>query len=430
MAPSFWCGVSFGLRPRLCPFALARARPSLVRARISSRSNSARPPKTVSIKRPCAVVVSAHASAKDRKPAFRSVIASSVFNRSRVDRARRSSRVTVRTSPGPSSANTRRSCARSVLAPLAVSRNTFPAPAARSWRTCTVTLCPSVDTRAYPKIIGRLCNRLVQGESSIGSTAQNPCRSLEFCNMGKTLMMISLGQKRLRPVTVIATDVYVVVCSSRNENLQRRTIGRNRLGQMRRAALALAQRRQREAEVVLRRRPVERHPIARPLLQRQAVGRNRLGQMRRAALPPAQPRQRAAEVVLRRRPVERHPIARPLLQRQAVGRNRLGQMRRAALPPAQPRQRAAEVVLRRRPVERHPIARPLLQRQAVGRNRLGQMRRAALPLAQRRQREAEVVLRRRPVARHPIAGQFLQRRTIGRRCGGESTVIASLIPNH
>ncbi len=36
-----WCCVSFGLRPRLCPFDLARARPSDVRARISSRSNSA-----------------------------------------------------------------------------------------------------------------------------------------------------------------------------------------------------------------------------------------------------------------------------------------------------------------------------------------------------------------------------------------------------
>src|SRR5258705_566253 len=41
------------------PLAFARSRPSPVRVRISSRSNSARPPKTVSIKRPCAVVVSA-----------------------------------------------------------------------------------------------------------------------------------------------------------------------------------------------------------------------------------------------------------------------------------------------------------------------------------------------------------------------------------
>jgi hypothetical protein len=36
--------------------------------------DSARPPKTVSIKRPCGVVVSAHTSAKDRKPACLPVI--------------------------------------------------------------------------------------------------------------------------------------------------------------------------------------------------------------------------------------------------------------------------------------------------------------------------------------------------------------------
>jgi hypothetical protein len=45
----------------------------------------AEPDATVSIKRPCAVVVSAHVSPSDRKPAFLSVIAASVFNRSRVD---------------------------------------------------------------------------------------------------------------------------------------------------------------------------------------------------------------------------------------------------------------------------------------------------------------------------------------------------------
>ena len=90
-------------------------------------------------------------------------------------------------------------------------------------------------------------------------------------------MIVSLGQKRLRPVTVIATEVYVVVCSRRNENLQCRTVGRHRLRQMRRAALPLAKPKQREAEVVLRRRPVERHPIARPFLQCRAEGRDRLG---------------------------------------------------------------------------------------------------------------------------------------------------------
>ena len=51
------------------PRSLARLRPSPVRARINSRSNSARPPSTVSISRPWALVVSAHASLSDLKPA-------------------------------------------------------------------------------------------------------------------------------------------------------------------------------------------------------------------------------------------------------------------------------------------------------------------------------------------------------------------------
>ena len=51
--------VNFGLRPSLTPRALARSRPSVVRVRIKSLSNYASLPKTTSIKRPCAVVVSA-----------------------------------------------------------------------------------------------------------------------------------------------------------------------------------------------------------------------------------------------------------------------------------------------------------------------------------------------------------------------------------
>jgi hypothetical protein len=39
----FWWSVSFGLRPIFTPFALARSRPSPVRALINSRSNSASP---------------------------------------------------------------------------------------------------------------------------------------------------------------------------------------------------------------------------------------------------------------------------------------------------------------------------------------------------------------------------------------------------
>ena len=86
-----------GCTPRAC----ARFLPSPVRARISSRSNSAKPPRTVSITRPCDVVVSAQASLRERKPAPALATTSSTFSKSRVDLASRSRRETITTSPGP-----------------------------------------------------------------------------------------------------------------------------------------------------------------------------------------------------------------------------------------------------------------------------------------------------------------------------------------
>jgi hypothetical protein len=99
-----------------------RSRPSPVRARMSSRSNSARPARTVSIRRPCALVVSAHVSRNDRKPAPLPPIAARVLRRSRIDLASRSSRVTRRTSPSLRASSARFSPARSVRAPLTFSR--------------------------------------------------------------------------------------------------------------------------------------------------------------------------------------------------------------------------------------------------------------------------------------------------------------------
>src|SRR5580704_2230706 len=66
IASRFWWSVSLNGRPIFCPRATARARPSPVRVRIRSRSNSASPPRTVSIRRPCDVVVSAHVSPRDQ----------------------------------------------------------------------------------------------------------------------------------------------------------------------------------------------------------------------------------------------------------------------------------------------------------------------------------------------------------------------------
>jgi hypothetical protein len=91
--------------------------------------------------------------------------------------------------------------------------------------------------------------------------------------------------------------------------------------------------------------------------QRGAVGLDRRLQPRRAALAFPQPLKRDAEVILRHRPLERHAIARPFLQRGAEGLDRRLQLRRAALALPQRPKRDAEVVLRPRPVERHAIAR-------------------------------------------------------------------------
>src|SRR4051794_28901805 len=75
IASRFWCGTNFGFRPSLTPRALARARPSPVRVRISSRPNSAKPPSTVNIRRLYGVVVSAYVSPSERKPACLPVMA-------------------------------------------------------------------------------------------------------------------------------------------------------------------------------------------------------------------------------------------------------------------------------------------------------------------------------------------------------------------
>jgi hypothetical protein len=85
--------------------------------------------------------VSAHVSLGERKPAPLPVMVASVFNRSRVDRASRSSRVTVNTSPFSSLPTARRNWAQSALARLAVSRIIFSAPAARNCFTLANRQC-------------------------------------------------------------------------------------------------------------------------------------------------------------------------------------------------------------------------------------------------------------------------------------------------
>src|SRR5262249_54935737 len=88
-------------RPIFTPARLARSLPSLVLILISSRSNSARPPNTVSISLPAGVVVSAQGSARDLNKQSLSVICFTVVRRSMVDRANRSNRVTTKQPQAP-----------------------------------------------------------------------------------------------------------------------------------------------------------------------------------------------------------------------------------------------------------------------------------------------------------------------------------------
>jgi len=83
-----------------CPRAFARLRPSAVRVRIKSRSTPANPPSTAIISRPVLVVDSAHGSANERNCAPASAICLTMANRSMLERASRSIRVTVTTPPG------------------------------------------------------------------------------------------------------------------------------------------------------------------------------------------------------------------------------------------------------------------------------------------------------------------------------------------
>jgi hypothetical protein len=97
-------GKALGLAWKRTPFASALVLPSLVLLRMRKRSYSARPPSTVSISLPAGVVVSAQASPRLRNVAPALPIASSVFKRSRVERASRSSLDTTSVSPSPNAA--------------------------------------------------------------------------------------------------------------------------------------------------------------------------------------------------------------------------------------------------------------------------------------------------------------------------------------
>ena len=89
------------------------------------------------------------------------------------------------------------------------------------------------------------------------------------------------------------------------------------------AVLALAERLERVAEVVLGRGPLQRDALARSDLQGGAIGADRLFEPLGAVLALAERRERGAEVVLGHRPFERDALARLDLQGGAIVADRL-----------------------------------------------------------------------------------------------------------
>ncbi|MCY1302563.1 hypothetical protein D9M70_522240 [compost metagenome] len=140
--------MSVGRRPNCTPRALAASRPFLVRSMIRERSNSAMPANTVSTMRPAGVVVSAHGSASERRPAPFACNCSAMSSRSRVLRASLSSRVTVTTSPARRWSSIRPSSGRLAWAPVIFSAKMRVQPAACSSARWFVKSWSSVDTLA------------------------------------------------------------------------------------------------------------------------------------------------------------------------------------------------------------------------------------------------------------------------------------------
>ena len=81
------------------PHFLAASRPIEVRSRINSLSNSAIPAKTVKTIFPAGDIVSAQGSDNDLSPAPDSLMVSAISKRSRVERAKQPSLVTMTVSP-------------------------------------------------------------------------------------------------------------------------------------------------------------------------------------------------------------------------------------------------------------------------------------------------------------------------------------------
>jgi hypothetical protein len=144
IASRFWCSVNFGFRPSLAPRALARSRPSLARVRIKSLRTR---PARLAGKHQAAVCCRGVGPciAERTETGF---LGGDCGDRSRVDRASRSIRVTVSTSPASSWSSTRRSCARLALLRSPLHGTRCPPCVSATRLPGRVTLWPSIETRA------------------------------------------------------------------------------------------------------------------------------------------------------------------------------------------------------------------------------------------------------------------------------------------
>ena len=117
--------------------------------------------------------------------------------------------------------------------------------------------------------------------------------------------------------------------------------------------MRLAERREREADVPLHRRPSFRILLARAFEQRRIIGGNSLLQRLFAAALVGEQHPGIAEIALGGRPIMRSALARALGQRLLIGGDCIAQRFRVAILLAERAVDRAEIVLGRRPVQRH-----------------------------------------------------------------------------
>lgn len=159
LSAATWSADNFGFAPNFTPAALARAMPSAARSLMRSRSNSPMAASMWNSKRPVGLPVSMAWSRTTRSTTLR-WISFVIWERSRTERARRSSLVTTNWSPSRMNVRACRSASRSSrVAPLFFSSKIFSQPWVFSLSSWVSRFCPTVETRAYQIFMGIKCVR-------------------------------------------------------------------------------------------------------------------------------------------------------------------------------------------------------------------------------------------------------------------------------